>query len=329
MNRSLPLLAGALLCAAGPARAADVAPWVVLPSAASPDDAQSAGTFRDLLVGELTSAGAPAPVAAGGMEACRDTACAQKAGAEVGASLVVQSTIARLGSKLVVSVSAVEADGSIRSSGRLSALSVEELDTLAARFATAIVSGKAPADTIALGTVTEKEAKAPLRRKGDAGPSLRVGGVLPINGYADLGGVGIDAGYWFEGSWFAIEPRVGVHMDVGDDRQDWWEVPAELSVVFLFGDGDIAPFVGGQMGARFLATTVSEKYEEGDFLVTTSERLVDHDGWGFSGGARLGVLFFRTYETRVALSAEYQGTLVDLGRVENPQSLGLGLSVIF
>ena len=61
----------------------------------------------------------------------------------------------------------------------------------------------------------------------------------------------------------------------------------------------------------------------------SGERLDEDSAWGLGVAARGGMLFLRTYSTRVALTVDYDVTFVDLNNQGAIQMFNLGLSVIF
>jgi TolB-like protein len=270
--------------------------WTVLPLTSRGMDEGIAETFRDLLQNELSTRNG-ASFSAGG-QACQDAPCAVASGAKLGAGVAVFGSMNALGSKIIVSVTVVDvASGQILSNQKMKVDQVEDLDSAAVRIAEAIVTGSTTKETAELGNITEEESRPERRRMGKSGLGLRVGGVAPLSdGYADgVPGVLIEASYWYETSSFAIEPRIGARFSADNDGGNYLELPMDVGAYYIIGQSDFAPFVGGGGGLH----------------------------------AKAGILLFRTFTMRVAISADYNISFVEVNGNANPQSLTAGIGVYF
>lgn len=307
--------------------AAGAQKWAVLPFQSNLDDPRIADTFRELLAEGLQRDGTTVQLADDGT--CRDAPCARDVGARHGAEVAVFGGLRWLGQHVIVIATAVNVgDGSVRSSSSMTAEKIEELDTVATRMARAIELGTTAKETIELGTVTKHEIPAPQRREGTRGAALRFAMIGPVNAHAgNQLGVLFGLSYWFEAASFALEPRVSFSFDVDHDAGTWWELPWELGGYYIFSRGDIAPILGGGGGLTYFHETRASPL--GGNIVITGASAEDEEGaWGASVFARGGVLLFRTYEMRVALTAEYRALFVDVHDA-TPQSLSGGMEVVF
>ncbi len=326
------LLAVAVLLPTGQAHAQGDA-WTVLPMEARGVEPGAADIFRDLLQNELsTRTGAAFRDGSG---SCTDVPCARNAGKVAGASTVVFGSMNALGSKIIIAVTVVSAStGDVLDNQKMTINQIEDLDAVAARMAEAIVTGKTTEETAELGNITEQDSIPERRRRFDRGFGLRVGGLAPLSdGYAGgTGGVLIDGSYWYETSQFAIEPRIGVRFNASRDNElnnSFLEVPMDLGAYYILGRSDFAPFIGGGAGLRYMSESRTEILRSGNVIVTESESTQRDSVFGFGTFARVGMLLFRTYTVRVAVTADYNITFVDLNGVTNPQSFTMGIGMFF
>ncbi len=304
-----------------PASAQEV--WSVLPMNARGVDQVTAETFRDLL--QLELAGLTPHRFLAGTSPCADDACAQAVGEAVGADVVVYGSLSALGEEVIAAVTVYDvAAGQPRGADRLTAQRVEELDTIAERLAEAIVSGVSAEETAELGVIIEEESEAPLRREGDNGFGLRVGGFFPLSDhYAEAGpGILFDVAFWFETLDFVIEPRIGVRFDTDrSDEATYFEFPIDIGGYYVLGRGDFAGLLGGGIGVHFISESRPSVQGTRSVIQTAQNTLLDDPLWGFN--------FLRTYSTRLALTAEYSITFAELNGRQSPQNVSVGLAVIF
>lgn len=314
--------------------------WGVTAHAADPNDAQIVATVRDLLVNELRSAlaqqaantqsGAPAAQAQALPAVCEDVSCTRGASQAAGASVAVHMSIHRLGQKLIVSATAVDvASGATRVSQRMDSQRVEELDLVVKRLATALVTGETTDASAELGTITEAEARAPTRRNGRLGFLLGLSTLVPFSGYADrqIGG-GFEAGLWFETYDFVIEPKIGVRMDLTDERANFTHVPFEVVGSYLFSRSDTSPLIGLGLGVGYVREEVYVERTTGSILVTRSQDVISDSLAAGTILARAGVLLARTYDVSLLIAVEYALTFADFQERSSEHALRLHLNVI-
>jgi hypothetical protein len=169
------------------------------------------------------------------------------------------------------------------------------------------------------------------------GLMARLGGIIPLGrGYAGNpgGGVALDLGFWWEKGRLGVEPRVGVRFDaVTDSSAKYLEVPLDVGAFFLLTRGDVVPYVGGGVGARYFSERRVDTLTVGSTLPATSEIPLDDSAWGAGVYARLGVMLKASARgqtrTKLCLTADYNATFVTVNGHKNPTSVVLAGSVIF
>jgi hypothetical protein len=304
--------------------------WTILPLNERGVDEGVAQTFRDLLQGEL-SARSGASFAVVDTE-CQDVPCARKVGADTGSDVVVMGSLNALGKKIIVSVTVVEVgSGEVASNQKITVDKVEDLDQASVRIAEAIMAGTTTKETAKLGTITANEVAPARRREGQSGLGLRLGGLAPLtDGFADgAPGVVIDFSYWYETNSFAIEPRFGLRFAADSDNGSFFDMPVDVGAYYILTESDFAPFIGGGAGLRFMREERSERVSLGSVISMTNEKISEDEQFGFSTFARAGLLLFRTYTMRLAVSIDYNIAFVKLNGAANPQSLTTGIAVYF
>ncbi len=333
------------LCAAvffvSSAVAAQEATWTVLPMAPEGVDIAAASTFRDVLESELIAAArarfvpAPAP--------CFDIPCARYAAQHTGARVVVFGRLRPLGHKIVAQVTMVDGQsGRVLGSANQSADGIDGLDTVARELARRLLAG-GPSDLSTLepnAAVLPPTAPAPPppnpAREGSTSASasalLRVGGVAPLRDDApvQLGmGMAFDLGVWIEGPMFVVEPRTGVRFDARHgDSSSWIVLPFDVGAFFAPDIGDVAPFVGGGAGFRYMTQTRSRDVQIGSVMITehVGESRASGFDWGMYG--RAGIVFLRRQEMHLVLSGDYDVTFLRQEDGSYAKSFLFGLGVV-
>ena len=303
--------------------------WTILPINSRGVSKDHTDTFHDLLQHELSNQTGQQFVTS--TATCKDVPCAEAAGQSAGADVVVFGSINELGGTYIIAVTAVNVGEGIRSSQRMTVDQISDLSTAAGRLAGALVSGQDVSETAELGSVTRAEVQPERRREGYSGPTLRVGGVIPVgDGYANVqGGMLIDFVYWYETLDFAIAPKTGLRFDATDDGNDFIEIPLEVQAYYLFSRGDFTPVAGLGGGMRFLSETRFQSVTHGEVIKTTTMDELEDSAFGFSLSASAGFMLFRTYSMSVSMLVDYNITFVELNGVKNPQSLNASFGVHF
>ena len=98
---------------------------------------------------------------------------------------------------------------------------------------------------------------------------------------------------------------------------------------WFFSQTDISPFVGGGAGVHYLHESRETTLITGTIIRTEQHTVLEDQTWGFGMYARAGLMFLRTYSTRVAVVFEYNLVLLEVNDRNNPQSLTFGVGVIF
>ena len=327
------VLAIGLMMLIGTEAAAQQQSWLVTPITTRGVDSVVGETFKALLENEISARNNAIFMPATG-EPCSNSPCAMKQGKESGAVVSIYGALSALGSKIVVTVTVVEVpSGKIASNQRMVVDRIEDLEAVTTRVATAILGGTTTDETAELGNITHKETKPSVRREGSRALSLRLGGITPLgSSYAEAGtGILFYMSYWFETDEFAIEPRLGFRFDStkeGNERS-YFEMPVDLGVYYMLGRGDFTPFIGGGGGLRYIDESRINETTLGTVIPETSTEVLSDSGWGFGTFARAGIMLFRTYSMRLAISAEYNITFMELNGNDNPQSLTFGINVMF
>jgi len=303
--------------------------WLVLKTKGASLSDEEQTIFQELLAGEIRVLSKKAAAIA--TTVCGDERCACEIGKKEGAQTAVFSTVSKLGQKLIVAATSVDTEScQLEQSARFTILKIEELEETSKKIGKVIVEGIPIAEAVEVGTVTEKEQEVAKLREGNNGLSLRVGGVAPFASLQNSFGVLFEAGYWFEGLDFAIEPSLGFEANAaatGSGSYGVFKVGA--SGVYLFSRGDIAPFLGGGGGVRFISERRERDMSVGQTIQFEGSGEEVEEAWSPGLFLRGGVMFMRTYETRLALNMDYDISFVTLHDDGPVQRINFGLSVIF
>ncbi len=280
-------------------------------------DAGSQRTFLTLLRSEVRSRGALLETELPEEPSACDT--------------MVDMAIGRLGQRIFV---ALEWDGLSSGATQSTASSVEELDTVAARLATVLVTGNDGEMSTQLGEVTDDVAAVDNRIGLQTGLMLRMGAHTPIGQALNdaLIGPGIELGYWGEARKFAVEARTGARWASNRESDDLgglflWNV--DLGGVWLPSLGNISPMAGGGVGLRYAAAPRETTEVTGDIILVTQERRVTDSGFGMGAWVRAGVLLLRTYDVRLSLHADFELNVMNMGDQTVHPAVMTALSMYF
>lgn len=329
-TRSRYLISALLLCLATPAMADEV--WLVLPFRSRGVDLLAIETFGDLLRDQLRQHLKARIASVADPVACADAICARNAGSAAQAELVTFGSVNALGSKLIVSLTVVDSKKNlIVGNQKITVDRIEDLEAASTRIAKALAQGSDTEKSAELGTITHKDVAPPKRREGIRGVTVCVGAIVPIDeGYANMGpGVLIDLGYWYETKSFALHPRVGVRFDADPGPGLYVEMPIDFNANYIFGLGDIAPYIGAGAGLRMIWEERPATVTVGSVMPAVAEKELQDFGVGFGASGRLGLMFLRTYTMRLNLAAEYNVAFVPVNNRKLHQSLTFNLGAIF
>lgn len=302
--------------------------WTVLPIDSRGVDGTSAATFRDLLISEIGSRNGARFVDA--TTRCSDVPCAQEAGKQTGASMVVYGRLSRLGRNIIITLTTVDVSRGVPwNQQRMGVNTIEDLEPAAARLAEAIINNRAVERTAKLGSITRREVAPDRRRKGYRGPSLRLGGGGQIDRPdADGGSLRFQLGWWYEARHFAIEPALSFRMSP-DGPSEGGAFHVDFGAYWIPGTSDVTPFIGAGGGIRRVSETVIRRESAGQVVRLETETAVSDAAWAPGGFGRVGLMFFRTYDTRMTLSADYDVTFTELNGNGPVQMLQGAVGILF
>lgn len=243
---------------------------------------------------------------------CEDKECAAEIGFKAKAHKVVYGTVSKLGKKYIIAAYVVEVSThNIVFQDRIAAASAEDLDITSKRLAKAIATGKKVEKVAEVGIITEEETKEPRRRKSFYTVGGKFGWGMPLGD--SYGGVNSLISYdligWYETPKFMVELLLGGFSSTGFNIADTtlstveWITP-EISIFYLFSQGDFCPYAGGGMGMRYML--IEKKFLEVETAVALGINL---------GG---GLIAFRTYDFRILVDARYSLNFADLPSYPGP-----------
>lgn len=228
---------------------------------------------------------------------------------------MVDMAIGRLGQRIFVSL---EWDGMSSGATQSTASSVEELDTVAARLATVLVTGNDGEMSNQLGEITEDVAAVDNRIGLESGWLLRLGAHVPLGqAFNDASaGPALEVGYWGEARTFAFEARTGARWATNRESDGlgsvgMWNV--DLGGIWLPSMGNVSPMAGGGVGLRYVAAPRVQTEVTGDIVLVTQEQRVTDSAFGMGAWVRAGVLLLRTYNVRISLHADFELNVMNLG----------------
>lgn len=212
---------------------------------------------------------------------CADVTCAADIGRELNAAEVVFGSLNRLGEKIIVQYTLVDvATRKISLIDNITALSVEDLETVMKRVAKSIVKRQPVTKTAEVGAITEKEAMEPRGRRTRRGLATRFGYLFPTNGYDDSGQVfAIDFLTMYEAKDFMVNGLFGIRDGIA----------LNIGATYLSTRTDFCPYFGGGLGFHWV-----HHDDPGDKRSDGFEAIL-------SGG----LIAFRTYNFRILVNLDY------------------------
>ncbi|TET46331.1 hypothetical protein E3J62_04590 [candidate division TA06 bacterium] len=212
---------------------------------------------------------------------CADVACAADIGRELNAAEVVFGSLNKLGEKIIVQFTLVDvATRKASLIDNITAMSVEDLETVMKRVAKSIVKRQPVAKTAEVGAITEKEALKPRGRRTRRGFATRFGYLFPTNGYDDDEQVfAIDFLTMYEAKDFMVNGLFGIRKGIA----------LNIGATYLSTRTDFCPYFGGGLGFHWVHHNDSE----------------DKRSDGFEAILSGGLIAFRTYNFRILLNLDY------------------------
>ncbi|MEE2786211.1 MAG: hypothetical protein VX589_02660 [Myxococcota bacterium] len=304
--------------------------WTVLPMANRGVDTNVAVTFSDLLATELGNRTMGKVVR--GSKICLDVPCAVEGGQNAATRHVIYGQISALGTKLIVTMSAVDvAAQRLMSSHKIRVDRIEDLDIAANRLIVALLDGEPVSRGARLGQITAEEAKPDRRMAGDHGFTMGLGGhYLGLDTMDRKLGTTLGLGYWFETPNFSFEPTIAFTSNFADARDGAYGfLDFGLLVHYVLRRGNISPLFGAGLKMRNINVQREQQIDLGSTLLVEGVRQLDETSTGLALAGRAGLLLFGNYETRVLAQLTYEGAFVGLTDATFLSSLAFGLSIIF
>lgn len=268
--------------------------------------------------------------------ACGQRDCALKAAQTVHADQVIYSALYRLGSKWIFNSTIINADGSGGFNQNLSALSIEDMESVTHRIADALIQRKDIEQVATVDNITENEENLePGRRRTSQSTGISLGYAFPV---------GKSFSYLQTTGGQEYNDSLGEFVNVPDSTHrykpysqiislslthNWqfennllinsdvtWGVPdafigADLNLDYLFSRGDYAPFLGGGLGLYYV------------FLQDNPSGNKNYSGIAVNLDG--GILLFRTYNANVMLRGQYRVIL----NSDLDNSVGIDLGVTY
>ncbi len=243
---------------------------------------------------------------------CHDFSCAVSLTREAGLDKAVTGSLTRLGGKIIVNASLVDARSEeviVTVDGV--AQTEEDLDIVLKRVAKGLTTGRKIDDTAEVGLITENEYMPQRRRESFAAKGFRVGFMWPVSG--SMGGVdrltAIDFVYQYDTSDYFLAGRSGLRW--GGDLDDEGYSATDFAILETklgkyMSRSDFSPFISAGVGIHWLK--VREKIEEGGFDLE-----YDDSGTGLCLLAGCGFAAFRTYDFQFQLDIDYFIIIEKLG----------------
>lgn len=198
-----------------------------------------------------------------------------------GIEALVKFSIVRMGENVKISVQLLAADGTVKMASNMTASSPDDLDSVTARLARHLVTGKAPEEGESIYEVTDREQEQLKKKKSTTYYGLRVIGVHSFTSHLDEYPMKYGAGFsvLYDPRSFLAEVYTNMY---GGSDDPFGEFSWELGVggYYPLNTASFCPYVGGTVGL-----TLHGASWEGQ----------DWDTWGgLTVGAAVGVLLGRT-----------------------------------
>jgi len=195
-----------------------------------------------------------------------------------GRRVIVLRVMGRLGQKVPLSLEEVDARGQVLHSASMTAGHLEESDIIVPRLVESLLKRVTPDSTARYATVTEAEAREPLKRPGTGHFAMG----MPIITGGGSNPQGLSLGYLYTAQTWML----GLEGFIASSDKSGVSSPLFLHAAWLPSDGPVSLYVGGGVG--FL--TVKEEGE--------------HFDSGMGVRASIGVECFRLHRMRLQVGAD-------------------------
>lgn len=216
-----------------------------------------------------------------------NTESAVEIGKSLNAGQVVYCILSVLGERIICQFTLVDVIGERELLvDRITALSVEDLENAMKRIAVGIRYKRSLDQKVEVGTITEAETTATLKRGSNSNLGLSFGYLYPQYGYDG------------EGRTFVLDLRYGYELNdiaLGTLFGFRHGIAINIYASYLTTKTDFCPFVGGSFGFHWI-----NHKEEKSHLNPTGKK-----GDGFELAIQSGIRLFRTYKFQVLLNLEY------------------------
>jgi len=240
-----------------------------------------------------------------------------------GAEACVFVTAVRMGERVKVSAQLKEPSGTIRFAVSLVAANPDDLDSVAARVARALITGEAPREGETIYDVTEDEQDKLKRKKSHMNWGFKILGATHFT--SALSRQPVKPGF---GGYILYDPRFFlaeistdfVFGSKGDYSEFSWNIG--VSGYYPLSQSNIAPYVGGGVFLSTRSASWEDKTTVGE-TIDTEKRGFDTD-YGISLHAAVGVLLGRTSDVNLRADLRF---FVDTFKVDDEFSCGLIYSI--
>jgi outer membrane protein W len=285
----LSLLAAAALIAVPAVASAAATPRCVIGAHAGVSD-NDARVATELVCDEVRKAGVPV------VDADDDGGDVTGDVYRVQLQLFGRTTIVRLSH---------ERDGQVVRAERMTLAAVDEVQTVAPRLATAVVTGKPLAETAHVDDLSAGETRKYEKKAGELLWGGGIAGFGSLNGGGGFG-PGLTLSVMYETPELAagVSYLYGTNDTGGSDYNSTYEKLSMHSFQvfgrYFLGRGDVAPYFGAGLGYTSLD---SSKYANGSSGAYSAYDYKHLEGNGFGGFASVGLEMLRLHKVRMAVEA--------------------------
>lgn len=223
---------------------------------------------------------------------CIESDCAVEAGKKLGADKALSCRLAALGEKIIIQFYLADiSSGKNILMDQITALSIEELETVMKRIASSVVNLKAVRQSAEVGNILEKETEKSLRRSSRNNVGLMLGYLYPQHGY-DGEDKSFTANLYFDHEIedFAVGAFVGAR----------YGLAMNIYSVYLATKTDFCPYIGGSFGFHWVGHSI--------FNYPDGKKKRDD---GFEIAAIAGMRLFHTYNFQIVINLEFVHTFND------------------
>lgn len=216
-------------------------------------------------------------------------------GKKLNTTMIVLCQLSSLGEKIIVQYMLFDVNqNKIIIQDRLTALFIEDLDTVMKRMAMSIIEQEPFQKTAEVGIITEQEAQIPLKRGANKFAGFSFGYLFPLSGYDNSDrsfAMDFRAGSEFED--FSVGMQLFIRKGFG----------VNIFSSYLLSKKDVCPYIGGGLGFHWVRhQNYYYNYDESD---------EDKKGDGFEVILNMGLRFFHTYNFQILINGAISITLND------------------